>query len=150
VILYVLEEMLRLRNHSVPVATSFILRLSRPQEQTRFVVRPIYLALGVILALILFPAKIAYASIVIVAVGDPVAAYVGEKIGRTHIRSNKTLEGSIVGLLASFLLAAVIVYPTAAFAGAVGGMLMEIVDVPDDNLTMPVAAGALISLVTIL
>ena len=150
VAVYSLEEALRLKGRPLPLITTFTLRMSRPQETTHFVVRPVYLALGIILALLLFPPKIADASIVIVAVGDPVAAYVGGKIGRRHIRSNKTVEGSIAGLVASFLLAAIIVYPLVALAGAAGAMLMELVDRPDDNLTMPIAAGALMLLVTVL
>jgi len=150
VAVYSLEEALRLKGRSLPLITTFTLRMSRPQETTHFVVRPVYLAVGIILALLLFPPKIADASIVIVAVGDPVAAYVGGKIGRRHIRSNKTVEGSIAGLVASFLLAAIIVYPLVALAGAAGAMLMELVDRPDDNLTMPIAAGALMLLMTVL
>ena len=148
VVLYTVEEVLRLKGRRMPVITSFTLRMSRPQETGCFIVRPVYLAVGVILALLLFPTKIAYASIGIVAVGDPVAAYVGEKFGRRHIRPSKTLEGSIAGLVLSFLLASIIVDPVAAFAGAAGAMLMELLDIPDDNLTMPIAAGALILLVT--
>jgi dolichol kinase len=150
VVLYSLEEALRLKGRRLPLITTFTLSMSRSQETAHFIVRPVYLAVGIILALLLFPAKIAYASIVIVAVGDPVAAYIGDKIGRTHIRSNKTLEGSIAGLVASFLLAAIIVYPLVAFAGAAGAMLMELIDKPDDNLAMPIAAGALMWVVTIL
>ena len=32
--------------------------------------------------------------------------------------------------------------------GAVGGMIMDLLDVPDDNLTMPIVAGALMTLAT--
>jgi dolichol kinase len=149
VALYTVEEVLRLKGRRMPVITSFTLRMSRPQETERFIVRPVYLAVGVILALLLFPTKIAYASICIVAVGDPVAAYVGGKFGGRHIRPNKTLEGLIAGLVLSFLVASIIVYPVAAFAGAAGAMLMELLDIPDDNLTMPIAAGALILLVSL-
>lgn len=150
VVVYAVEEALRLKGRRVPVITSFTLRMSRQEETGRFIVRPVYLAAGVILALLLFPPKIAYASIGIVAVGDPAAAYVGGKFGRIHIRPNKTFEGLIAGLVLAFLLASIIVYPVAALAGASGAMLMELLDVPDDNLTMPVAAGALIFLVGIL
>ena len=149
VAVYVVEEVLRLKCRPVPVITSFTLRMSRPAETGRFIVRPVYLAVGIILALLLFPTKIAYASIIIVATGDPVAAYVGGKFGHRHIRPNKTLEGLLAGLVASFLLASIIVSPLAAFAGAAGAMLTELLDVPDDNLTMPIAAGALIYLVSL-
>jgi len=143
---YVTEEVLRLRGRSLPVLTAFTLRMSEPGEGAHFIIRPVYLAIGVILALILFPTRIAYASIVIVAVGDPIAAYAGRRFGHRHIRPKKTLEGSLSGFIASFLLASLITYPLAAFLGAAGAMLLELLDIPDDNLTMPIGAGALMML----
>jgi dolichol kinase len=106
--------------------------------------------MGVILAIVLFPTNIAYASIAIVAIGDPVASYVGGGFGRRHIRRNKTLEGSIAGFIASFLAASLIVLPLAALVGSIGAMVTELLDIPDDNLTMPIAAGALITVVTLI
>jgi dolichol kinase len=144
-IIYVLEELLRLKGHRLPLITSFTLKMSRPAETGRFVIRPVYLALGIILALFLFPTKIAYASIAIAAVGDPVAAYVGERIGHRHVRPKKTLEGLVAGFLASLLLASLLITPIEALVGSTGAMLMELVDVPDDNLIMPIGAGALMT-----
>ncbi|MGD0177209.1 MAG: hypothetical protein ABSC50_10335 [Candidatus Bathyarchaeia archaeon] len=149
-IIYALEEALRLKGHRLPIITAFTLRMSRPNETTHFMIRPLYLAVGIILALFLFPKTIAYASIGIVAVGDPVAAYVGGKFGRRHITRKKTLEGSIAGLMASLLLASLIVSPFLAFVGSTSAMLMEVLDKPDDNLTMPITAGALMTLATLL
>jgi len=120
--------------------------MAEPGERGRFIARPVYLALGVMLAMLLFPKHIAYASIGIVAVGDPVAAYVGGKFGRRHIRRNKTLEGSMAGLVLSFILASLMVSPISALVGAPAAMLMELLDFPDDNLTMPIAAGAMMLL----
>jgi dolichol kinase len=148
-IAYALEEICRLKGRRVPVITQFTLQMSRPEERDRFIVRPLYLAVGVILALALFPTNIAYASIAIVAVGDPIAAYVGGKIGRNHLRRKKTLEGLIAGLIASFLLASLIVSPVAALVGSIAAMTMELIDIPDDNLTMPIAAGALMTLLAL-
>ena len=149
-IIYVLEEVLRLTGHRLPIVTAFTLRMSRRDETTHFVIRPLYLAVGIILALLLFPKTIAYASIGIVAVGDPVAAYIGGKFGRRHITRKKTVEGAIAGFTASLLLASLIVSPFVAFVGSTSAMLMELLDKPDDNLTMPIAAGALMTLTTLL
>ncbi|MGA3298083.1 MAG: hypothetical protein ABSD41_11625, partial [Candidatus Bathyarchaeia archaeon] len=68
---------------------------------------------------------------------------------RRHIIGRKTMEGFAAGLTASFLLASVIVSPLIAAVGSVGAMIMELVDVPDDNLTMPIVAGALMTLATL-
>ena len=148
-IVYTLEELLRLKGRRLPIITSFTLRMSRPEETVRFIIRPIYLAVGIILTLVFFPSGIAYASICIVAVGDPVAAYVGGKVGRRPVRQKKTLEGSVAGFIASFLVASIIVSPVVALVGSAGAMLMELLDIPDDNLTMPIAAGALMMLATL-
>jgi dolichol kinase len=149
VTVYSVAEVLRLKGRRVAGITSFTLRMSRPEETERFIVTPVYLAVGVILGLLLFPTNIAYASIGCVAVGDPVAAYVGDIFGRMRLRPHKTFEGSISGLLACFLVASIVVQPAVAFAGAVGAMVMELLDVPNDNLTMPIAAGGMMLLVTL-
>jgi len=149
-IVFALEEVLRLRGHKLPIITEFTLAMSSTEEAAVFIVSPIYLAVGVILALVLYTRLISYAAIGICAVGDTVAAYVGGHFGRIHVTGTKTLEGSAVGLSASLLLASLILSPLVAFAGSAGGMLMELIDVPDDNLTMPIAAGALMTLTALI
>jgi dolichol kinase len=149
VVVYVLEEVLRLKGMPLPFMTPFTLRMSRPEERASFIVRPIYLALGIILSLIVFPSLIAYASICIGAIGDPVAAIVGSNLGSRRIIRRKTMEGFLAGLGASFLAASLLVTVFLALVGAVGGMLMELLDVPDDNLSMPIVAGALMVLLTL-
>lgn len=74
---------------------------------------------------------------------------VGRRIGRTHATKRKTLEGFAAGLTVSFLVASLLISPIIALIGATGGMLMELLDVPDDNLTMPIFAGALMTLATL-
>lgn len=149
-IVFTLEEVLRLRGRHLPLITQFTLRMSRSEERGRFIVRPIYLAVGIILALLLFPRIISYASIAIGAVGDTVAAYVGGRYGHKHLMRRKTLEGSIAGLIASLLSAYLLVSPLVALVGSAGATLMEVIDIPNDNLTMPIAAGALMTLTTTL
>jgi dolichol kinase len=147
-IVYLLEEVLRVKGHCLPIITPFTLKMSRPEERTHFIMRPAYFAIGIILALILYPSAIAYASICIVAVGDSAAAIVGGRFGHRRIVRRKTVEGFAAGLTAAFLLASLFVSPLIALLGAIGGMIMELIDVPDDNLTMPIAAGALMLLAT--
>jgi len=147
-IVYVLGEVLRLKGHGLPIITPITLKMSRPEERKGFIVRPAYFAIGIILALVLYASAIAYASICILAVGDSVAAIVGERFGHRRIVRRKTVEGFAAGLTAAFLLASFLVAPFIALLGAVGAMIMELLDVPDDNLTMPIVAGALMTLAT--
>jgi phytol kinase len=145
-IVYTLTEVLRLKGQRLPIITTFTLKMSRREERTSFIIRPTYLAIGIILALALYPSTIAYSAICIGAIGDPVAAVVGGRVGRRRIIRRKTVEGFVAGLTASFLAVSLLVSPFIALVGAVGGMLMELLDVPDDNLTMPIVAGALMTL----
>ena len=149
-IVYVLGEVWRLKGRGLPIITSFTLKMSRPEERTRFIIRPAYFAIGIILALVLYPTAIAYASICIGAVGDSAAAIVGERFGYRRIIRRKTVGGFAAGLTAAFVAACFLVSPFIALLGAVGAMIMELLDVPDDNLTMPIVAGALMTLVTLL
>jgi dolichol kinase len=148
-VIYIVSEALRLRAKSVPFITRFTLVMSREDESSRLVVAPVYLAVGVILSLLAFPKNIAYASITIVAVGDPVASYVGSKLGRIYVRQ-KTLEGFIAGLIASFAAALFWVPPHLALAGSVTGMLLELLGVLDDNFVIPIGAGLAMLATTIL
>ena len=146
---YAVSEVLRLRGVNLPGVTKFTMAMSRPQERGGFIARPLYLAIGATLALILFPRNIAYASIAIVAFGDPVAALVGTKLGRTHV-GRKSIEGTIAGFLVSAVVASVLVQPIVATIGSAVAMLLELAGWPDDNLTMPVGAGISMMALTLL
>ena len=148
-IVYVLQEVLRLKGHRMPFITSFTLKMSRQDERTGFIVRPAFFAIGIILTLVLYPTAIAYASVCIGAIGDSIAAIVGGRFGRRRIVRRKTVEGFAAGLAAAALLASLFVPPLIALLGAVAAMIMELIDVPDDNLTMPIVAGALMTLATL-
>jgi dolichol kinase len=114
--------------------------MSREPERDHFITAPLHLAAGVILALLIFPRNVAYASIAVVAAGDPVAALVGTRFGRIHIKE-KTVEGFLAGTVASTLIASLAVPLYLASIGAVAGMLLELSDVFEDNLTVPIGAG---------
>ena len=148
-IAYVLGEVFRLKGDGLPIITPFTLKMSRPEERTGFIIRPAYFAIGIILALVLYPSAIAYASTCIGAIGDSVAAIVGGRFGHRRIVRRKTVEGFAAGLTVAFLMASFFVSPLIALLGAVGAMIMELIDVPDDNLTMPIVAGALMTLATL-
>jgi dolichol kinase len=87
-------------------------------------------------------------------IGDPAAAIVGRKLGKTKLMHGRTLEGTLAfviagGLSATLFLA--LAFPgyglalnvTAAFVGALAGALAELASRRvDDNLTIPLAAFA--------
>ena len=137
---YTISELLRLSGVRLPLISAFTLKMCRGDESAGFVSRPIYLALGVILPLLLFPKTIAYASIAIVGIGDPVAAYVGGRFGRRRF-GGKSLEGFIAGSVAAFLATLIVVAPILGVIGSIAGMLIELTGILDDNITIPLGAG---------
>jgi dolichol kinase len=148
-VVYIVSEVLRLRGRQLPLITRFTLSMSRENEISGFVLAPVYLAIGVIFSLLVFPKNIAYASITIIAVGDPVASYVGGSLGRIQVR-RKTLEGFAAGLIVSFVVALVWVPPYLALTGSAAGMLLELLGILDDNLTIPIGAGSAMLIASVL
>lgn len=137
---YVAEELLRLKGKTVPLISEFTVKMSRPDERGRFITRPVFLAVGIILVLLVFPRNIAYASIVVGGIGDPVAACVGEEFGRRHV-GRKSLEGFAAGTSAAFATTLILVSPIVGAIGSIAGMILELTGILDDNLTIPLGSG---------
>ncbi|MBM4338439.1 MAG: phosphatidate cytidylyltransferase [Deltaproteobacteria bacterium] len=98
-----------------------------------------------ILTILLFPKPIAIVSLLILILSDTAAALVGKAIGRISI-FGKTLEGTMAFIFTSLLI--VWIYPDVdRFSGsfaALGAALIELLPIPlDDNLTIPLIAGAI-------
>jgi dolichol kinase len=75
----------------------------------------------------------------------------GMKFGRTRLPFNKgkNLEGTIFGFLFAFLGAMIFVDPVRALIAAAVGMLVEGLPIPiNDNLTMPLASGLILTLIS--
>lgn len=110
----------------LPLST-FLCRWGRPSKQTIPLKGTILLLCGIVLSFILFPEEIVYASIAVVAFGDSVATAAGVLIGRHRLlySGDKTVEGTVSGIVAAFSASLFFVTPTQAFTGATGGMLLE-------------------------
>lgn len=134
----------------------FILKgLDRPEDIKRFPGKGgIFYLIGVFIALLLFPKYIAMASVMILALGDSIAPLVGQygKI-RNPLNKKKFLEGSIAGIIAAGIGAAFFVGWLEAFLAAIAAMVVEGIGLRigihpiDDNITMPVVAGVVITVV---
>jgi phytol kinase len=113
----------------------------------------IYYMLGVVICLILFEPIIALTSILMATFGDTVAALFGIAFGKTRIKSKKkvTVVGSFAELITNLIIGFVmlgnwmIAVPMALVATATETYSHSI----DDNLTTPVFAGFIGSLMKI-
>jgi len=118
------------------------------EEEKRNLMGSTYFLFSSLLTILLFPKPIAIASLLILTLSDTAAALVGKWIGKVPI-FGKTLEGSLTFFLSSFLI--VWIYPNLnRFSGslaALGATLIEMLPIKvDDNLTIPIVAGAIMLL----
>jgi dolichol kinase len=74
---------------------------------------------------------------------------VGKRFGKIKLpfQEHKTLEGSLAFLLVGFLVSLTQISLLPALFGALSGALTEAYSPIDDNLTIPIVAGLVMSLV---
>ncbi|MCL5074171.1 MAG: hypothetical protein M1136_00755 [Chloroflexi bacterium] len=112
-----------------------------------------YLLLSSLATFLLFERDIAIVALLFLAVGDPLAALVGEQMGRGGVL-DKSLEGSLAYFLSSLALGVALarlglfLSVPMVFAGAAAAALMEVLPLPtNDNLTIPLVSAATMALV---
>jgi dolichol kinase len=94
-----------------------------------------------LLTLALFPLEIAAAAILVLAVADPFASYLGRRFGKRALGSG-TVEGTLVFLAMAFLMLALLEeLPVAAGVALLATVVEPIPWRLDDNLTVPIAVG---------
>jgi len=150
-VLYTLSEVARVRGINIPVLSLITWNAANKTELYEFAAAPIHFALGIAISLLIFPAPIRYAAITTLTLGDGCAHLFGMKFGRTRLPFNKgkNLEGTTFGFLFAFLGAMIFVDPTRALIAAAVGMLVESLPLPiNDNLTMPLASGLTLLLIS--
>lgn len=145
-LLYLIVDLLR---HFHPGLASlfqkhFFGRVLREEEKPTLM-GSTYFLFASILTIVLFPKPIAIASLLILILSDTAAALIGKGFGRTPI-FGKTLEGSLAFFVSALLI--VWLYPgldrLSGSVAALGAALIETIPIPlDDNLTIPLTAGAI-------
>lgn len=127
--------------------------VAHPHERHRVNSATWYMTALVVLSL-LHPVAIGVAAMAVLGVGDPLAALVGKRWGRTGIAHGRTLEGSlafvvggglaVVGVLAALHpeISAASVWLMAGGAAVAGALAEAFSRRVDDNLSVPLAAAA--------
>ncbi|MFB0514401.1 MAG: HAD-IB family phosphatase [Candidatus Bathyarchaeia archaeon] len=143
--LYIASEFARIVGINFPGISAITRRAATKPELHEFVTAPMFFAAGIMLALLLFPEPVNYASIAIFTLGDGAATLFGRKLGRNVFPFNKgkRIEGTIFGFIFALLGALFFLRnPLKALIGAAVGMLMEALPTPiSDNLTIPLTSG---------
>lgn len=115
-----------------------------------------FYVLGCLLSLAIFPGTIAFASIMVLAVGDSFSTLIGKGFGNNKISGSKTYEGMAAGIITGFIGAVFFVPGLQAFLGSAVAMTFEAFEIKfkehtiDDNLFIPVIAGSVMSLIALL
>ncbi|HLN44575.1 MAG TPA: haloacid dehalogenase-like hydrolase [Candidatus Sulfotelmatobacter sp.] len=147
--LYVISEYLRTIGKKMPIINYVTRKAASKNELYQIVLAPVYYAVGILLALLIFPVPANYATVAIFTLGDSMASLVGEYYGATSLPFNraKSLEGSLAGFVFAFLAGAVFISPWFALVGAAIAMFIEYLPLPiNDNLLIPVFTGLILTL----
>ncbi len=149
--IFLLTDIIRfLSKKSNELLTQKVKRLFKKTEEKTFSSMTLFL-IGAFITILLFPAKISMPVLTYLIFGDILGKIVGLSFGR-HKIFNKTLEGSLGYLTATFI-CAYILYLTLSYPlsllllGAFTATIVELLPIAiDDNFTVPVITGTVMYL----
>ena len=142
---YIFAENLRRNGATVVFVSDLTLIASRDRDQGRFVLGPVTLGIGAMLALLLYPQEASIIAIYALAFGDSAASLVGKAIGSVRIpfTKGKTFAGSFGCFAVVFALS---LHLTGDIRAAViiglATAIFEALPFTDmDNIIIPVGTG---------
>lgn len=140
------------KNYKIPVISWFLKNFEKKEYQKKFPGKGVlFLIAGCLLVLKLFSNEIAFASIAILAIGDPASHLVAGSF-KGKIFKKKSLSGLLLSIILSSTIAALFVPFGYAFIAAVCALAAEVLiiklgeDPVDDNILIPLVAGTILYL----
>ena len=148
VLFYTSAEYLRIHGHQVAFVSTLTVLASRPRDRGHFVIGPVTLGIGAMLALLLYPAPAAFLAIYALAFGDGFASLFGRAYGRLRPIGSKTLEGSLACLVSVFVASVMVTGRVgASLVLAAVATLLEALPTDDlDNVLLPMGVGLVATL----
>jgi len=150
ILVYTYAEYLRIRGRYVPLISDLTAIASRDRDRGHFVLGPVTLGLGALLALLLYPHPAATIAIYALAFGDGLSSLAGKLFGVRKIpfTDGKTYAGSFTCFLAVFMivrfLSGDLIYSLSI---ALASTILEAIPSKDlDNMIIPIGTGLLASL----
>jgi phytol kinase len=144
-VVYTLAETLRIQGHSVFLISRITEKAARTRDNGHFVLGPVTLGLGAMVALLIYPDPAATIAIYALAFGDSAASIIGKFAGMRRIRGTqgKTLEGAFGCFVAVLLVATRFgLNPVAAVSVGLVAAFTELLPLRDlDNLALPLTSG---------
>ena len=143
--IYVAAEQARIAGVRVALISDITLLALRDRDRQGFVLGPVTLGLGAMLALLLYPEPAASVAIYALAFGDSAASVVGTTMGRIKIpfTGGKTVAGTLACFLAVLAVTLRVTGDlNACLAIAAAAALLEAAPTRDyDNLLLPAGTG---------
>jgi dolichol kinase len=150
IIFYIIVEKLRQEGVYVLVISDLTVFASRERDKGNFVLGPITLGLGAMLALALYPEPASRIAIYALAFGDGFASLAGKLIRgiKLPFTRGKTLAGTGACFIAVFIIAfRILGNPLYALLTAAVAAFLEALPTEDlDNVILPVGTGLFVSL----
>lgn len=144
---YAIAEALRLSGREVFIVSKVTQTAARDRDAGRFVLGPVTLGLGALLALAFYPNPAAAVAIYALAFGDGCASLFGKLFGTVKLpfTGGKSLEGSIACFLAVFIATYLCTgSASGSFLIAVAATIIEAAPLKDlDNIAIPCVIGYL-------
>lgn len=122
-------------------AHALINKMQRDEELKMYAKAPLFLAIGVLMAITFFTWKAALVGIYYAGFCDTVAALAGKKWGKTTLPlfTRKTYLGSLAFLVAALPVSFYFFQPSKAIILSIGGAFLESLPFKDwDNLILPI------------
>ena len=142
---FLLLDLVRLNWKGVnEIAYRLLPWLLKDQEQ-RSLNSAIYFSLSCLICALFFERRVAALAIVLLCVGDPVAAVIGSRYGSIRIL-NKSLQGSLSCFVVCYGASLFFVDPTVAFWAALTATFFELISSRlNDNLSIPIFSGLMVT-----
>ena len=146
-VFYTVSEVLRLKGKNIPLISKITEVAARKRDENKFVLGPVTLVIGIILASLFWEHDKAAMGIFALAFGDGFASLFGKLFGRVHIpfTQGKTACGSLTCFFAVYVSSfAVCRSCLVSLVIALTAMLAEVIPMKDfDNVVIPVLVGGL-------
>lgn len=145
VILYTISEILRAKGINIPLISKVTEIAARKRDENRFVLGPVTLVCGILIAALLLPLDCARVGIFALAFGDGLASLIGKLVGKITIPGahGKTAAGSLTCFFAVFI--STFCCCQNCFVSlliALCAMFIEVLPLSDfDNLIIPPVIG---------
>ncbi len=147
IVVYTYSEFLRQQGYEVALISRLTSAAARKRDSGKFVLGPVTLGLGALLALALYPSPAAAIAIYALAFGDGLSSLAGRMFGSVIIpfTKGKSVEGSLTCFLAVLTAAYAMGFdPLKAILLAAAATVLEVLPNKDfDNILQPLGVGAL-------